>query len=76
MIRFTAQAVQLDAQAGDGRRTITGIAVPYGVEATVGNGMRVVFEPGSLPEDGPAPPPTKGCCSRPGCPTPPPDATP
>ena len=55
MIRFTAQAVQLDAQAGDGRRTITGIAVPYGVEATVGNGMRVVFEPGSLPEDGPAP---------------------
>lgn len=55
MIRFTAQPVQLDAQAGTGRRTITGIAVPYGVEATVGNGMRVVFEPGSLPEDGPAP---------------------
>lgn len=55
MIRFTAQVVQLDAQAGDGRRTITGIAVPYGVEATVGSGQRVVFEPGSLPEDGPAP---------------------
>lgn len=55
MIRFTAQAVQLDAASDTGRRTITGIAVPYGVEATVGNGMRVVFAAGSLPEDGPPP---------------------
>jgi hypothetical protein len=34
MIRFTAPSVSIDAAAGDGTpsRTITGIAVPYGVQ--------------------------------------------
>jgi len=44
MIRFTAPSVSIDAAAGDGTpsRTITGIAVPYGVPATVSDGTQVV----------------------------------
>ena len=57
MIRFTAPSVSIDAAAGDGTpsRTITGIAVPYGVAATVSDGTAVTFEPGSLPVEGKAP---------------------
>ena len=57
MIRFTAPSVSIDAAAGDGTpsRTITGIAVPYGVPATVSDGTQVVFEQGSLPVEGKAP---------------------
>ena len=57
MIRFTAPSVSIDAAAGDGTpsRTITGIAVPYGVAATVSDGTAVTFEPGSLPIEGKAP---------------------
>jgi HK97 family phage prohead protease len=57
MIRFTAQSVTIDAAAGDGTpsRTISGIAVPYGVAATVSDGTEVIFERGSLPVDGKAP---------------------
>ena len=56
MIRFTAQAVTVDAAAGEeGSRTISGIAVPYGVEASVSTGQRVRVEAGALPTDGPAP---------------------
>jgi HK97 family phage prohead protease len=57
MIRFTAPSVTIDAAAGDGTpsRTITGIAVPYGVPATVSDGTQVVFEQGSLPVEGKAP---------------------
>ena len=57
MIRFTAPSVTIDAAAGDGTpsRTITGIAVPYGVPATVSDGTQVVFEQGSLPVQGKAP---------------------
>jgi HK97 family phage prohead protease len=54
MIRFTAQSVTIDAAAGDGTpsRTISGIAVPYGVPATVSDGTAVTFEQGSLPVEG------------------------
>jgi HK97 family phage prohead protease len=57
MIRFTAPSVSIDAAAGDGTpsRTITGIAVPYGVAATVSDGTAVTFEQGSLPIEGKAP---------------------
>jgi len=57
MIRFTATSVSIDAAASDGTptRTITGIAVPYGVAATVADGTEVIFERGSLPVDGKAP---------------------
>ena len=57
MIRFTATSVSIDAAASDGTptRTITGIAVPYGVAATVSDGTEVIFERGSLPVDGKAP---------------------
>jgi len=57
MIQFTAQAVSIDAAGPDGqpRRTITGIAVPYGVEATVSDGTSVRVLEGALPVDGKAP---------------------
>jgi uncharacterized protein len=56
MIRFTAQSVTVDAAAGEEpTRTISGIAVPYGVEASVSTGQRVRVEAGALPTDGPAP---------------------
>ena len=56
-IRMTAQAVTVDAAAGDEQptRTITGIAVPYGVDAVVMGGQTVRIEAGALPVDGPAP---------------------
>ena len=41
MIRMIADSVTLDAAAGDEKpRTISGIAVPYNVEATVLGGSR------------------------------------
>ena len=54
MIRFNATAISIDAAAADGtpRRTITGIAAPYNVVATVSDGTEVMFAPGSLPVDG------------------------
>jgi HK97 family phage prohead protease len=55
MIRFTAQSVSLDAAAGDAPRTISGIAVPYGVDANVSTGQTVRIEAGALPVDGPSP---------------------
>lgn len=57
MIRFNAPNVTLDAAAPDGtdRRTFTGVAVPYGVPATVADGTSVIFAPGSLPTDGKPP---------------------
>ncbi len=49
-------AVEVEAAAGDKpRRTITGIAVPYNVAATVTDGTTVMFKAGSLPTDGKAP---------------------
>ena len=56
MLRFIADAVTLDAAAdGQPSRTISGIAAPYNVEATVLGGQRVRIEAGALPTDGPAP---------------------
>lgn len=57
MIKFTAEAVTIDAAGPDGspRRTISGIAVPYGVEATVSDGTTVRVLEGALPVDGKAP---------------------
>jgi HK97 family phage prohead protease len=56
MIKLIASQVTIDAAAGEtGRREITGIAVPYGVAATVADGTSVIFEQGSLPVEGKAP---------------------
>ena len=58
MIRFEATPITLDAAAPgstEPRRTITGLAIPWNVEATVSTGQRVKFLEGSLPVDGPAP---------------------
>jgi HK97 family phage prohead protease len=56
MIKLIASQVTIDAAAGEaGRREITGIAVPYGVAATVSDGTSVIFEAGSLPVDGKSP---------------------
>lgn len=57
MIRFQAQSVTLDAARGDEAptRQISGIAVPYNVDAVVMSGEQVRLLPGSLPVDGPAP---------------------
>jgi HK97 family phage prohead protease len=49
--------IQVDAATAgetEGRRTISGVAAPYGVTAHASTGM-VRFQPGSLPVDGPAP---------------------
>jgi HK97 family phage prohead protease len=49
MIKFQAAAITLDAAAGESTtRTITGIAVPWNVEATVMSGERVLFERGAF----------------------------
>ena len=57
MIRFNATSVTIDAAALDGTpsRTITGIAAPYNVIATVSDGTEIMLSPGALPVDGPNP---------------------
>jgi hypothetical protein len=56
MIRLTPQSFEIDAAQGElPRRSISGVAVVYGVEATVSDGTRVKFLDGSLPLDGPNP---------------------
>ena len=52
MIRFTAQSVSLDAAAGEEAptRQISGIAVPYNVDAIVSGGQRVRILPGAIVE--------------------------
>lgn len=57
MIRLTAQSVTIDAAANTETpsRTISGIAAPYGVSASVSTGQTVRINAGALPEDGPAP---------------------
>ena len=52
-----SQPITLDVSAEEGekpRRTLSGIAVPFGVDALASTG-KVRFEPGSLPTDGAAP---------------------
>lgn len=55
-VKLTA-SVTIDAAAADGtpRRTISGIAVPYGQVATVNDGQKIRIEAGALPVDGKAP---------------------
>ena len=56
MIKLLASEFTIDAAEQDGEsRTLTAIAVPFGVAARVSDGTEVIFEPGSLPTDGPAP---------------------
>ena len=57
VLRFTPSPISIDAAAPDGtpRRTIMGLAAPYGPEATTADGTRVRFVAGSLPTDGRAP---------------------
>ena len=57
MIRLVATQLTVDAAAGDAPppRTITGVAVPWNVDAVESGGMKVRFLEGSLPVDGPAP---------------------
>jgi len=57
MINFNLSNFTLDAAGPDNlpRRTITGTAVPYNTFATVADGTRVSFAPGSLPITGKAP---------------------
>jgi uncharacterized protein len=50
-VKLQAQ-VWVEAGKGDTKRTISGIAAPYNVEATVTDGQRVRIEPGALPTDG------------------------
>ena len=57
MLKFISTDLTLDASAVEGvaSRSISGVAVPYGVSATVSDGTKVIFEEGSLPTDGKAP---------------------
>jgi phage head maturation protease len=56
MIRFTPSTFTVEAAKGDGpKRTIYGLAAPYNVAARTSTGQEVLFLPGSLPVDGPAP---------------------
>jgi HK97 family phage major capsid protein len=56
MIKLLAAEFTIDAAEHDGdSRTLTAIALPFGVAARVSDGTEVIFEPGSLPTDGPAP---------------------
>ena len=57
MLKFISTDLTLDASAVEGvaSRSISGVAVPYGIAATVSDGTKVIFEKGSLPTDGKAP---------------------
>ena len=53
MLRFSVPtSLQLDTSAAGDARTITGLAVPWNVDATVNDGQVVRFAPGSLATDG------------------------
>ena len=57
MIKLIAGEFTVDKTAadGEGRRTISGVAVPYNVFAVVSDGSEIMFMPGSLPIEGRAP---------------------
>jgi hypothetical protein len=57
MLRLTQQDLQIDAAGPNGmpRRTLAGLALPYNVEATVNDGTKVMFMPGSLNAGGKMP---------------------
>ena len=52
MLNFNSQDFTIEAGDGQDRRTISGVAIPYGVEATVSDGTRVKVLAGALPIDG------------------------
>ena len=52
MIKLTASDTFIIAEEGESPRTISGVAVPWNVEATVSDGQRVKFERGSLSVSG------------------------
>ena len=55
-ISLLASEFTIDASEGENNaRSLTAIAVPFGVAARVSDGTSVIFEQGSLPTDGPAP---------------------
>ena len=54
-LEFVSGGFTIEASADSGAKTISGIAVPYGVEATVSDGRRVIIEAGALPTDGKRP---------------------
>jgi len=57
MLKLISTDLTMDASAIEGvpSRTVSGVAVPYGVAATVSDGTKVIFEKGSLPTEGKAP---------------------
>ena len=58
MIQFLVSDISIEASAVEGqmpKRSVAGVAVPYGKSATVSDGTKVIFEEGSLPTDGKAP---------------------
>jgi HK97 family phage prohead protease len=57
MLKLISHDLTLDASKVEGvpSRTVSGVAVPYGVAATVSDGTKVIFEAGSLPTEGKAP---------------------
>jgi HK97 family phage prohead protease len=57
MLKLTQQELTLDAAGPDGmpRRTLAGLALPYNVQATVSDGTKVMFMPGSLDAGGKKP---------------------
>ena len=57
MLRLVQQELTLDAAGPNGmpRRTLAGLALPYNVEATVNDGTKVMFLPGSLNAGGKMP---------------------
>ena len=57
MLKLTQQELTLDAAGPDGmpRRTLAGLALPYKVQATVSDGTKVLFMPGSLDAGGKMP---------------------
>lgn len=58
MIKFETTDLTIEASAIEGempKRSVAGVAVPYGKAATVSDGTKVIFEEGSLPTDGKAP---------------------
>ena len=57
MLKLVQQELTLDAAGPNGmpRRTLAGLALPYNVEATVNDGTKVMFLPGSLDAGGKMP---------------------
>ena len=55
IIQLSQRFEIIESAPGEGARTITGLAVPWNIDATVSGGKTVRFLPGSLPTTGKAP---------------------